>query len=600
MKLPLVLLLGLLMSSCALVQYTPKEREENTKKLNAFFERVFEENVKRYPTWQTYIGLKTNYGKLNNATEEFQLESLEISKRHLKELKEFSYRGLTHQGQLSYKLFKKDLEEGIEGWKWRYHRFPLNQMFGYHSGLPSFMVNMHRITNLQEAQDYLSRLKEFNRVFKERMVYVQKQKDMGILPPAFVYDKVIGSSENIIKGIPFGGKKKSPLYEDFSKKISKLKISKKKKNELLKEARLILVKDVQPVYKDLIAFLKEAKAIKKDNHGAWSLPNGDEYYRWRLEQITTTDMSPSEIHDFGLREVDRIHGEMKGIMKKVGFKGSLNDFFQHMRTSPKYVYPDTKKGRAAYLKRANTVIDEMEAALPKMFNTLPKADLLVKAVEPYREKSAGIAFYQSPPLFGDRPGIYYVNLYNMKDVPKYKIEALAYHEGLPGHHMQNAVQSELTDLPKFRRTGGYTAYGEGWGLYSELLPKEFGFYKDPYSDFGRLSMELWRACRLVTDTGLHAKKWTREEAIKYLEENTANADLEIVKGIERYIVNPGQATAYKIGMQKILDLRSYAKEELGAKFDIRDYHDVILRNGAVPLDVMEDLVHKWVDETAKM
>lgn len=600
MKLPLVLLLGLLMSSCALVQYTPKEREENTKKLNAFFERVFEENVKRYPTWQTYIGLKTNYGKLNNATEEFQLESLEISKRHLKELKEFSYRGLTHQGQLSYKLFKKDLEEGIEGWKWRYHRFPLNQMFGYHSGLPSFMVNMHRITNLQEAQDYLSRLKEFNRVFKERMVYVQKQKDMGILPPAFVYDKVIGSSENIIKGIPFGGKKKSPLYEDFSKKISKLKISKKKKNELLKEARLILVKDVQPVYKDLIAFLKEAKAIKKDNHGAWSLPNGDEYYRWRLEQITTTDMSPSEIHDFGLREVDRIHGEMKGIMKKVGFKGSLKEFFQHMRTSPKYVYPDTKKGRAAYLKRANTVIDEMEAALPKMFNTLPKADLLVKAVEPYREKSAGIAFYQSPPLFGDRPGIYYVNLYNMKDVPKYKIEALAYHEGLPGHHMQNAVQSELTDLPKFRRTGGYTAYGEGWGLYSELLPKEFGFYKDPYSDFGRLSMELWRACRLVTDTGLHAKKWTREEAIKYLEENTANADLEIVKGIERYIVNPGQATAYKIGMQKILDLRSYAKEELGAKFDIRDYHDVILRNGAVPLDVMEDLVHKWVDETAKM
>lgn len=588
------------MSSCALVQYTPKEREENTKKLNAFFERVFEENVKRYPTWQTYIGLKTNYGKLNNATEEFQLESLEISKRHLKELKEFSYRGLTHQGQLSYKLFKKDLEEGIEGWKWRYHRFPLNQMFGYHSGLPSFMVNMHRITNLQEAKDYLSRLKEFNRVFKERMVYVQKQKDMGILPPAFVYDKVIGSSENIIKGIPFGGKKKSPLYEDFSKKISKLKISKKKKSELLKEARLILVKDVQPVYKELIAFLKEAKAIKKDNHGAWSLPNGDEYYRWRLEQITTTDMSPTEIHDFGLREVDRIHEEMKGIMKKVGFKGSLKEFFQHMRTSPKYVYPDTKKGRAAYLKRANTVIDEMEAALPKMFNTLPKADLLVKAVEPYREKSAGIAFYQSPPLFGDRPGIYYVNLYNMKDVPKYKIEALAYHEGLPGHHMQNAVQSELTDLPKFRRTGGYTAYGEGWGLYSELLPKEFGFYKDPYSDFGRLSMELWRACRLVTDTGLHAKKWTREEAIKYLEENTANADLEIVKGIERYIVNPGQATAYKIGMQKILDLRSYAKEELGAKFDIRDYHDVILRNGAVPLDVMEDLVHKWVDETAKM
>lgn len=582
-----------LIGACA--TYTPQQKEENTKKLNAFFERVFNENVQRYPTWQTYIGLKTNYDKLNNNTEAFDKESLEIAKKNLEELREFDYDALTEQGQLSYKLFEKRVEDSIEGWKWRYHGYPLNQMFGYHSGTPSFMINMHRISNVEDAEAYISRLKEFKRVFEENMVHVKKQKEMGILPPAFVYDKVISDSKNIISGYPFPGDGRSPLYGDFRKKVDKLKISDAEKARLRREAAKALGEYVRPVYDQLIAFMKEAQKEKMDNHGAWSLPDGEEYYRWRLKRMTTTDMTPNEIHEFGLAEVDRIHGEMREIMKKVGFKGTLQEFFKYMRTSKKFVYPDSQSGRQAYLDRANKVIDEMEAALPKMFNTLPKAPLKVKAVEAYREKSAGIAFYQSPPLYGDRPGIYYVNLYDMNDVPKYKLEGLAYHEGLPGHHMQNAIQSELTDLPKFRRTGGYTAYGEGWGLYSELLPKEFGFYEDPYSDFGRLSMELWRACRLVTDTGLHYKKWSREKGIDYLTHNTANAELEIMKGIERYIVNPGQATAYKIGMKKILDLREYSKKELGAKFDIRAFHDVILRSGAVPLDVMEELVKKWVE-----
>lgn len=592
----LAILAGLsLLVSCA--TYTPKQKEENTKKLNAFFERVFKENVQRYPTWQTYIGLKTNYGKLNNNTEEFDLEGLEISKKNLKELREFPYDGLTEQGKLSYKLFEKRIENNIDGWKWRYHGYPLNQMFGYHSGTPSFMINMHRVSTEQDAWDYISRLKEIKRVFSENMILVKKQKEMGILPPAFVYDKVISDSRNIITGYPFTKKGRSPLYADFRKKVESLKISSEKKAKLRRAAASALKDYVREPYERLITFMTEAKKLKKDNHGAWSLPDGEEYYKWRLKMMTTTDMTADEIHDYGLAEVERIHGEMKVIMKKVGFKGTLQDFFKHMKTSKEQVYPSTPAGRQAYLDRADRVIKEMEKALPKMFYTLPKAKLKVKAVEAYREKSAGIAFYQSPPLFGDRPGIYYVNLYDMNDVPKYKLEGLAYHEALPGHHMQNAIQSELKDLPKFRRTGGYTAYGEGWGLYSELLPKEFGFYKDPYSDFGRLSMELWRACRLVTDTGLHSKRWSREKAIDYLTTNTANAELEIMKGIERYIVNPGQATAYKIGMKKILDLRAYSKEKLGDKFDIRGFHDVILRSGAVPLDVMEDLVQAWVEET---
>lgn len=594
----LFFLLVFLLASCA--TYTPEQRKEETAKLNEFFERVFNEGVERSPMSQTYLGLKTNYDKLNDETEAHYLEGLEITKRQLKELEDFNYDALTEQGKLSYELFKKDAEESLKWFKWRYHYYPLNQMFGYHSGLPSFMINMHRVSNLEEAEAYISRLKEIKRVFSEKMVHNQKQSDMGIHPPQFVYPKVLDDCRNILKGYPFEkGNGRSPLYEDFSKKVSKLKISAIKKKALKAQAAQALLDYVQPAYKNLMAHMKERQKLAKHSHGAWALPDGEEYYRFRLKAMTTTDMSPQEIHDFGLREVDRIHGEMRAIMKRVGFKGSLQDFFNYMKTDKRFVYPDTQAGRQAYLKDAKKVIGNMKDFLPNMFNTLPKAELEVKAVEKYREKSAGIAFYQGPSLFGNRPGIYYVNLYKMEDNPKYKLEGLAYHEALPGHHMQIAIKTELKELPKFRRTGGYTAYSEGWGLYSEKLPKEFGFYKDPYSDFGRLTMELWRAARLVTDTGLHYKKWSREKGIEYLKKNTPNANLEIEKGIERYIVMPGQATTYKIGMQKILDLRSFAKEELGKKFDIREFHDVILRSGPLPLDILEEQVSKWVDKTKK-
>ncbi len=580
------------MGACA--SFTQQEKIENTEKLDQFFERAFQEQVSRYPTWQTYIGLKTNYGKLNSNTKELREEALQLVKDHLKELHTFPYDGLTYQGQISYKLFEKTAKEEIEGWKWRFHGNYLNHKYAWHSRTPSFMINMHRVRNLQDAKDYLSRLKEFKRVFAENIIFVKEQQERGILPPAFVYDKVIHDSKNIIKGYPFEGNGRSPLYKDFRKKVDSLEITEKEKSKLRREAAKILKEYVGPSYRELITFVKELKSIKKDNHGAWSLPQGDDYYRFRLKQMTTTDMTPEEIHEYGIKEVNRIHNEMRTIMKEVGFKGSLQEFFSYMKNNDDQVYPDSKQGRQAYLDRVNQVLSEIKESLPKMFNTIPQAPLKVKAVEAFREKSSGIAFYQSPSLYGNRPGIYYVNLYNMKDVPKYKLEGLAYHEGIPGHHLQRAIQSELEGLPKFRRTGGYTAYTEGWGLYSELIPKEFGFYSDPYSDFGRLGMELWRACRLVTDTGLHYKKWTREEAIEYLRKNTPNASLDITKAIERYIVNPAQATAYKIGMKKILELRTLAKKELGNRFDIRAFHDVILRSGPVPLDIMEELVRKWI------
>ena len=314
-----------------------------------------------------------------------------------------------------------------------------------------------------------------------------------------------------------------------------------------------------------------------------------------IRDRTTTDLSASDIHDLGLAEVERIHGQMQAIMKQVGFEGSLQEFFQHLQTEPRFTYEDSDAGRDAYLKEATRLIDVMKGELDAVFLTKPKADLEVRRVEAFREKAAGKAFYNRPAPDGSRPGYYYANLYKITDMPKYQMEALAYHEGIPGHHMQIAMAQELEGIPKFRKFGGYTAYTEGWGLYSEFLPKEMGFYEDPYSDFGRLAMEIWRAARLVVDTGLHDKKWTRQQAIDYLTTNTPNPLNDCVKAIERYIVMPGQATAYKIGMIKIQDLRADAKKRLGDKFDIREYHAVVLDSGPVPLNILEERVNDWVE-----
>jgi len=331
--------------------------------------------------------------------------------------------------------------------------------------------------------------------------------------------------------------------------------------------------------------------------GVWKLPDGKAYYETRLEARTTTDMSAEEIHQLGLSETERIHGEMREIMALVGFEGSLQEFFEFMRTDEQFYLPNTPEGRAEYIAGAEEIIAGMEARLTEVFNRFPEADMVVKAVEPFRERSAGKAFYQRPSADGSRPGTYYANLYRMEDMPTYQMEALAFHEGTPGHHMQIAIQQELDDVPSFRRFSGVTAYSEGWGLYSEYFPKEMGFYQDPFSDFGRLAMELWRAARLVVDTGLHDKQWTREEAVQWLLDNTPNPEGDAIKAIDRYIVMPGQATAYKIGMNKILELRARAESELGAAYDIRDFHDVVLANGPVPLSILEENVEAYIAAT---
>ncbi|MEX1147123.1 MAG: DUF885 domain-containing protein, partial [Sphingomonadales bacterium] len=366
---------------------------------------------------------------------------------------------------------------------------------------------------------------------------------------------------------------------------------------LLVAAQRALLDSVGPAYENLIGTLERLEPLAEGNHGAWSLPDGANYYDYQLAYYTTTDLTAAEIHQIGVEDVARIHHQMQDIMDEVGFEGTLQEFFAFMQEDEQFYYPDTDEGREDYLADARARIETMRGQLDDVFRLQPKADLTVRRVEEFREQSAGKAFYQMPALDGSRPGIYYANLYDMSQMPTYELEALAYHEGIPGHHMQIAIKQELEDLPRFRKFAYFGAYTEGWGLYAEKLPREMGFYEDPYSNFGRLSMELWRAARLVVDTGLHHKRWTMDEAVAYLDENTPNPHDDNVRGIQRYIVMPGQATSYKIGMIKILDLRERAKDALGEAFDIRDFHDEVLRNGALPLSVLEQQVDQWIART---
>jgi uncharacterized protein (DUF885 family) len=576
--------------------YTENEITAESKKVNAFFEKSFEEQVDLSPELQTRLGIKKDYDKLDNDSPEADAKKLALQKKELIWLTDsVNVEALSKEALLSYKLFKKKVENNIADYKYRLYNYPVNQMFGAQSGKPAFLINMHRIDDISDANAYISRLNEFNKYFTQLIKNLEAREAAGIVPPKFVFNKVIEDSENILKGKPFdNADKKSTLLKDFSEKVSNLDIDTKTKSNLETLAKQALLTSVKPAYNSLISFIKKQKERANSDHGAWKFPDGKAFYNNALKRTTTTDLTANEIHEIGLSEVARIHKEMNIIRNKVGFKGTLQDFFQFMKTDKQFYYKADKQGKAAYLKKAVNLIDSMETRLDEIFITKPKASIIVKAVESFREKSAGKAFYNRPAADGSRPGIYYANLYDMESMPIYQMEALAYHEGIPGHHMQLAIQQELKEVPLFRKFGGYTAYTEGWGLYSEFIPKEMGFYVDPYSDFGRLAMELWRACRLVVDTGIHAKKWTREEGIAYYTENTPNAELDVIKMVERHIVMPSQATAYKIGMLKILELRTKAKNALGDQFDIRDFHEVVIAQGAIPLNILEEFVNDYI------
>ena len=578
---------------------TAEVEPTDSQLLNAFFEKVFQEQLTRSPEQQSYLGIKDDYGSWDDNSPEAAAEDLRFVERDLASMREsFASADLDESARLSYRLFEYDSEQSIQAFRWRQHSYPVNQMFGAHSNVISFLINIHRIDSTSDAAAYLSRLAGIGPLFDQLCKNLISRQVLGVLPPKFVFPMVLDDCRNIISGAPFseaGDATDSVLLADFRKKVYALdSLTRIERNDLVARARNVLFDVVGPAYEKLIQTVENQHSVASEYDGAWKLPNGAEYYAWQLQRYTSTELTAKEVHALGLTEVARIHGEMQAIMTEVGFEGDRQAFFSFLRDDNQFYYPNTDEGREAYLARAVELIDVMRERLDEIFLTKPKSELIVKAVEPYRAASAGKAFYNRGAPDGTRPGTYYANLYDMRDMPTYQMEALAYHEGIPGHHMQLSIAMELEGVPQFRRYGGYTAYGEGWGLYTEKLPKELGFYSNPYDDFGRLAMELWRACRLVVDTGIHSKRWTREQAIDYLRENTPNPDGDCINAIERYIVMPGQATAYMIGMLKILKLRETARADLGEAFDLREFHDVVLTNGSVPLHLLDELVETWV------
>lgn len=573
----------------------PAEAQSEDARLNAFFEQAFQERIALSPQQMTSLGLKTDYDKLDDVSDAASARSLALQEAQLARMKaEFDPAKLSTQSRLSWRLFEYGVQQARLSNQWRDWSFQFAANGNPTTSLPVFLINNHRIGSVSDAEAYVSRIGEAERYMGQVATTLKARAAEGVVSPRFVFEPSIENTRAVITGAPFDNDADNPVWADFQKKVAALDADQATKDRLLASARAALTGPYKRGFDTVLTALAEVQPLADSDAGVWRLPNGEAYYNARLQLSTTTDLTADQIHQIGLDEVARIQRDMEAIKAQVGFEGSLQDFFAFLKTDPRFQYPNTPEGKEQYLTDARAFVAQVMAVAPQWFSNLPRAALEVRAVEPFREATASIAFYNSPAPDGSRPGIYYVNLSDMTQVLKPQIEGISYHEGAPGHHFQIAYAQEIEGLPRFRRFGGYGAYAEGWGLYAEQLGKEMGFYQDPYSDFGRLSTELWRAVRLVTDTGLHAKRWSREQGMDYFRQNSLLSERDIGKEVERYITNPGQATSYKIGELKIKELRAKAETTLGDKFDIKDFHAVVLGSGSVPLDVLADQVDAWI------
>ena len=475
---------------------------------------------------------------------------------------------------------------------YRYHNYPLNQLFGVQNGYPSFMQAQHQVHSVGDAENYLSRLQKVKLKFAQTLEGLKIREAKGIIPPKFVIERVLTEMNDFV-ATPI---QDNILYSSFKTKLADTDISADEQARLLAAAEADIKGYVHPAYQLFIDYLTQLQAKAGTDDGYWALPNGNLAYEQLLKFFTTTNYTADEIHAKGLAEVDRIQNEIMTILAAEGYDVSqgFSVAIEALAADPKFYYEDSDAGRAQILVDYQAILDEVNAGLGDAFRIRPEAGMEVVRIPEFKEKTAPGAYYQQPAIDGSRPGRFYANLYDIKATPKYGMRTLAYHEGIPGHHFQIAVAMELEGMPLIRKMAPFTAYIEGWALYSERLAWELGFQKDPFDNIGRLQAELFRAVRLVVDTGIHHSRWTREQAIDYMKKNTGMSDRDVTAEIERYIVMPGQATAYKVGMMKILELREKAKLALGDKFDLRDFHDVVLKNGAVPLDILETLVDRYI------
>lgn len=539
--------------------------------------------------------------------------SLEGEQLHNEKLQEFRKRliaikqnALDEQEQLSYELLLQDIEQSLLFTPFQHHGYALSQMGGWHTRVPNILINYQEINDIQGAHDYIERIKGVPHLFNDLISQLEKSEEDGIIAPAFVYPYIIAAAENVIKGAPFTKEDDSPIWADFKTKIGALELYESSNKVLIKKANRAMKRSLLPAYKDLIKFLKQQQLRAPEFQVASDLPQGDEYYQLLLQSYTTTELSAEQIHNMGLAEVARIQKRIRKLMKPLEYPQSLEkDFDQNLvELKPFFTWMENNaerfdqdpQGQIDFVAYQRDKVAAISMRLHTTFDSLPSTPVVVRPVAEYRQQSAPIAFYEQPPLNGSRPGFYYVNPARQHDLPKYRLAALAYHEALPGHHLQIALARENQDLPNFRRLLGFNAYSEGWALYAEKLAEEMGGYTSDEERYGQLIMELWRSVRLVIDTGLHAKGWSQQQALAYRLANTPFSEQDSIKAIERYLVMPGQATSYKIGAIEIERLRKKAENALGRDFSLAKFHQVILGQGALPLDILEQQVDFWIEQ----
>jgi uncharacterized protein (DUF885 family) len=573
--------------------------------LNTYLDAEYEKLLQLSPELLTSLGRKDQHDRLDDRSDAAADKELGQRRESVARMKAtFDPATLNDEARTSYDVWIYNLAEDEKQHEFRRHAYLAGQGGGDHTDLPQFLITQHRVDDRADMAAYIARVGLIATALDQNLVRARASAALGIRMPRFVYAKAAEEATAVITGAPFDRGADSALFADGKAKIAALvqrqAITADDAKTLTDALRAALTETMKPGYERFIAWLKaDQPQTPPEATGAGALPNGAAYYRAALSWQTTTDMTADAIHELGLSEVKRIQAEMDVVKGKAGFSGTLQDFFRFMRTDRRFYLPNTDAGRQEYLKRAEDGLAAMKAKLPQYFGKLPKGDLVVRRVEPFREVAGGAQHYFRGTPDGSRPGIFYVHLKDMNQEPTYQLANIAYHEGLPGHHMQIAIAQELTGLPAFRTTARYTAYTEGWGLYSEALAKEMGFDSDPYDDFGRLSGEVWRAIRLVLDTGIHAKGWTEEQAVAYFRDNSAQPEGSIRSEVRRYFTAPGQATCYKIGMITFQRLRDKARAELGDRFSYPAFHDVVLGGGALPLPVLEGRVNRWIEASGR-
>jgi uncharacterized protein (DUF885 family) len=580
-----------------------------------FYDRLFIELALASPELVTQLGVPVLYDwskdELADVSDKAQWDEFNKFKEDYETLMSYDFESQSEANQLNTQILGYFMKSQVDGEPYFYHDYPVNQMFGVQSQLPSMMESSHKLRNKSDVEAYITRLSKFDTKFEQVLANLKIREDKGITPPKYIITRILnemngftGQSEStkINMEIDDDPVRSNILFTNLESKLKEVEdLSEEEQLAYLDQAENEIRTTVFGAYQGLIDYFDELNERADSAAGVWKFPNGDDYYAYQLKVNTTTDYTPAEVHETGLNEVERIKSEMWDILMSQGYTDTtetIGAVIQALNKEERFQFQNNDQGREEVIAEYNRILDEISAGLDDVFDVRPKADLLVKRVPEFKEEGSAGAYYEGPAMDGSKGGTFYANLRDVSETVKFGMKTLAYHEGIPGHHFQVAIQNELEGVPIFRTLPLFTAYTEGWALYTERLAWELGFYEnDPFGNLGRLQAEMFRAVRLVVDTGIHFKRWTREEAIDYMVANTGMTTTEVTTEIERYIVMPGQACAYKTGMMKILELRERAKNQLGDQFNIKDFHNVVLKNGAVPLSILEKLIEDYINET---